>query len=106
MEMPPFETLPIVAEQQWQPQSDARQAERLQDEFAQSQEFVQLANHNQATVGGNSGTLEIDSQRGVERALKKLVLYLPPRFVLDGARGNAMTSISKTSGRWTYKGLK
>ena len=40
------------------------------DEFTEAQTFVQLTNQNQAAVGGDSRTLEIDLQRGVEGKLK------------------------------------
>ena len=41
----------------------------LFDEFAEAQTLVQLANENQAPVGGDSGPMEIDLQRSVERKL-------------------------------------
>jgi hypothetical protein len=48
----------------------------LFDEFTEAQAFVQLTHQNQATIGGDPRSLEIDLQRGVERELKGLVLFV------------------------------
>ena len=48
----------------------------LHDEITEAQTFVQLAHQDQATVGSDARTLEIDLQRGVEGELKRLILYL------------------------------
>jgi len=53
----------------------------LLDEFAESETFVQLPHQNQATIGRDSRSLEIDLQGSIERELKGLVLFLPPRRV-------------------------
>ena len=56
----------------------ARIRQALSDQMAEGQTRVQLANQNQAAVGGDSGSLEIDLQRSVERELKGLVLFVTP----------------------------
>jgi hypothetical protein len=38
--------------------------------------LVEFAHQDQAAVGSDAGTLEIDLQRGVERELKGLILLL------------------------------
>jgi hypothetical protein len=48
----------------------------LLDEFAESQAFVQLPHQNQATIGSDSRSLEINLQGNIERELKGLVLFL------------------------------
>lgn len=48
----------------------------LRDEVAESQTFVLLAYQNQATIGGDSRSLEIHLQRGIEGELKRLILCL------------------------------
>jgi hypothetical protein len=48
----------------------------LGDEITEAQTFVQLTNQNQATIGGDPRSLEIDLQRSVERELKRPVLFL------------------------------
>jgi hypothetical protein len=48
----------------------------LVGEFAESLTFVQLPHQNQATIGSDSRSLEIDLQRGIEREQKWLVLFL------------------------------
>jgi hypothetical protein len=48
----------------------------LGDEFAEPQPFVQLAHKNQATVGCDPRSLEIDLQESIERELKGLILPL------------------------------
>jgi hypothetical protein len=57
----------------------------LGDEFAEAQTFVQLTNQNQAAVGGDTGTLEINLERGVEGELKGLILYLTHWVLTSGA---------------------
>jgi hypothetical protein len=56
----------------------ARIPQVLADQIAEAQTLVQLANQNQAAVGGDSGSLEIDLQSSVERKLKGLVLFVTP----------------------------
>jgi len=51
----------------------------LCDEFALSQTFAQLPHQDQAAIRSNPRSLEIDLQRGVERELKGLGVFLPPR---------------------------
>src|ERR1019366_5025537 len=51
----------------------------LSNEFTESQPFVQLPNQNQAAVGGDPRSLEIDLQRTIERELKWLILSLTHR---------------------------
>ena len=48
----------------------------LGDEFAEAQTFVQLAHQNQTTIGGDARSLKIDPEGGVERELKRRVLFL------------------------------
>ena len=57
----------------------------LGDEFAEAQTLVQLTHQNQAPVGGDPRTLEIDLQGGVEGELKGLVLLLT-RWVCTSKR--------------------
>jgi hypothetical protein len=54
----------------------ARVPQVLWDEISQAESLVPFADHNQAPVGGDSGTLEIDLPRSVEGELKGLVLFL------------------------------
>jgi hypothetical protein len=56
----------------------ARIPQVLADPIAEAQTLVQLAHQNQAAVGGDSGSLEIDLQSSVERKLKGLVLFVTP----------------------------
>lgn len=44
-----------------------------------------LAHQDQAAVGFDAGTLEIDLERGIEGELKKLILYLTHRVLTSGA---------------------
>ena len=48
----------------------------LDDEITETQALIQLAHHNQAIIGGDPRSLKIDLQRGVERKLKRPVLFL------------------------------
>jgi hypothetical protein len=48
----------------------------LGDETTEAQPFVQLTNQNQATVGGDARSLEVDLEKTVERELKRLVLFV------------------------------
>ena len=45
----------------------------LLDQFSKSQPLVELAHQDQATVGSDARTLEIDLERGVEGGLKRLL---------------------------------
>ena len=47
------------------------------DELVQIQSLIQFANQNQAPVGSNSRSLEIDLQGRIKRELKGLVLFSP-----------------------------
>ena len=46
------------------------------DEFSETELLVEFAHQDQATVGSDAGPLEIDFERGVERELKWLILFL------------------------------
>jgi len=48
----------------------------LVDQFSESESLVEFAHQDQAAVGSDAGTLEIDLERGVEGELKGLILYL------------------------------
>ena len=56
----------------------------LGDEIAEAQAFVQLADQNQAAVGGDPRSLEIHLQRGVEGKLKWPVLSLTHWVLTSG----------------------
>ena len=47
----------------------------LDDEITEAQALIQLQHHNQATVGGDPRSLEIDLQTSVEEELRGLVLF-------------------------------
>jgi len=64
----------------------ARVAQMLFDELSQAEPFVQLAHQNQAAVGGDPRSLEIDLQSRVEGKLKRLILFLTP-WVWPSRRG-------------------
>jgi hypothetical protein len=51
----------------------------LFDQFSEAESLVELAHQNEATVGGDPRSLEIDLQGAIEGELKGLVLFLPPR---------------------------
>jgi hypothetical protein len=55
------------------------------DEFPEAEPLVQFADHNQATVGSDPRSLEIDLQRGVEGELKGLILFLTHWVSASGA---------------------
>jgi hypothetical protein len=57
----------------------------LFDEFTEAQAFVQLTHQNQTTIRGDPRSLEIDLQRGVERELKWLVLFVTHGVWTSGA---------------------
>jgi hypothetical protein len=48
----------------------------LRDQVAEAQPLVQLAHEDQAAIGGDSRSLELDLQRHAERELKGLVCRL------------------------------
>ena len=50
----------------------------LFDQFSEPESLVEFAHQDQAAVGGDTGTLEIDHERGVEGELKGLILNLTP----------------------------
>jgi len=56
------------------PTAGARQM--LFDQFSEPESLVKFAYQDQAAVGSDAGTLEIDFERSVERELKRLILYL------------------------------
>ena len=56
----------------------ARIAQVLFDELSQAEPFVQLPHQNQAPVGGERRSLEIDLQSRVEGKLKRRILFLTP----------------------------
>ena len=64
----------------------ARVAQVLFDELSQAEPFVQLPHQNQATVGGDPRSLEIDLQSRVEGKLKRLILFLT-HWVSPSRRG-------------------
>ena len=65
-------------------QHRSRVGQVVTDKFAQPQAFIQIAHHDQATVGDYSRSLEIHLQRGVERKLKGLVLLFTHRVQASG----------------------
>jgi hypothetical protein len=64
----------------------ARVAQMLFDELSHPQPFVQLPHRNQAPVGGDPRSLEIDLQSRVEGKLKRLILFLT-HWVWPSRRG-------------------
>ena len=54
----------------------------LGDQFAEAQPFIQLAHQNEAPVGGDARSLEIDLQRSVKRELKWLDFVSHPLGVV------------------------
>jgi len=48
----------------------------LFDQFSEPESLVKFAHQDQAAVGSDAGTLEIDFERSVEGELKRLILYL------------------------------
>ncbi len=46
------------------------------DQFSEPEPLVELAHQDQAAVRGDAGPLEIDPERGLERELKGLILFL------------------------------
>jgi len=57
----------------------------LFDELSEPQSLVQFPDHNQAAIGGDPRSLEIDLERGVERELKGLVLFVTHSVWASGA---------------------
>ena len=57
----------------------------LFDQFSEPESLVEFAHQDQAAVGGDAGTLEIDLERGVEGELKGLILYLTHWVLTSGA---------------------
>jgi hypothetical protein len=55
------------------------------DELAQTETLVQLADQQQASVGGDLGALEIRLQRGTKREAKRLVFCLTHWMEASGA---------------------
>ena len=56
----------------------ARVAQMLFDELSQAEPFVQLPHQNQAAVGGERRSVEVDLQSRVEGKLKRRILFLTP----------------------------
>jgi len=50
----------------------------LFDEFSEAESLVEFPHQNQAAVGGDAGTLEIDLERGVEGDMREM--FLQPRL--------------------------
>ena len=48
------------------------------DEFSEPDSLVEFVHQDQAAVGSEAGTLEIDLERGAEGELRGLVLGLAP----------------------------
>ena len=57
----------------------------LFDEFSEAESLGEFPHQNQAAVGGDAGTLEIDLERGIEGELKALILYLTHWALTSGA---------------------
>jgi hypothetical protein len=57
----------------------------LVDQFSEPESLVEFAHQDQAAVGRDPGTLEIDLERGVEGELKGLILYLTHWVLTSGA---------------------
>jgi hypothetical protein len=57
----------------------------LLDQFSEPESLVEFAHQDQAAVGGDPGTLEIDLERGVEGELKGLVLFVTHWVWTSGA---------------------
>ena len=64
----------------------ARVPQVLFGELSQAEPFVQLAHQNQAPVGRERRSLEIDLQSRVEGKLKRRILFLTP-WVSPSRRG-------------------
>ncbi len=57
----------------------------LRDQFTEPEPLVEFAHQDQATVGSDAGTLELDLERGVEGKLKRPILYLTHWVLTSGA---------------------
>ncbi len=57
----------------------------LFDQFSEPASFVKFAYQDQAAVGSDAGTLEIDFERSVEGELKRLILFLTHWVLTSGA---------------------
>ena len=55
------------------------------DKCSEPESLVEFAHQDQAAVGSDAGTLEIDLKRGVEGELKGLILYLTHWVLTSGA---------------------
>jgi hypothetical protein len=55
------------------------------DQFSEPESLVEFPHQDQAAVGSDAGTLEIDLERGVAGELKGLILYLTPWVLTSGA---------------------
>jgi len=57
-------------------------------QFPEPESLVEFPHQDQVAVGGDTGTLEIDLERGVKRELKGLIL-LPTYWVLTSAASSS-----------------
>jgi hypothetical protein len=62
------------------------------DEFTQTQAFVELPHQNQAAVGGDPRSSEVDFQRSFEAELKRLILLLTHWLWTSGASSSRSNS--------------
>ena len=76
--------------------SVARVAQVLSDNGLQAEAFIQLADQNQASVGGDAGSLKRDLQKPVECELKGLGFFLTHR-VSPPKSGSARKTRRNTS---------
>jgi hypothetical protein len=63
----------------------ARVGQMLFDQFSEPESLVEFPNQDEAAVGSDAGTLEIDLERRVEGELKGLILYLTHWVLTSGA---------------------
>jgi hypothetical protein len=70
----------------------------LGNQFAEAQPFIQLTNQNETAVGGDPWSLETDLQGGVERKLKRPILFLTHWVWTSGAS----SSRSNPYGYWWW----
>jgi hypothetical protein len=60
----------------------------LRDQLTESEQLVEFAYQEQATVESDARTLETDLERGIEEKLKRLVLYLTHRVLTSSPRSH------------------
>lgn len=56
----------------------------LLDQFSQPESLVEFAHQDQAAIGSDAGTLEVDFEEGIEGELKRLILYLTHWVLTSG----------------------